>query len=104
MDDHLRERKNTRTLKDRVIPERPQVRGVLRKTSEGLRRRMMEQPVSPLTSHESLKRKLEERRPLDMSLQKSLKVIGRAKREWETTVDSLPQLIDRKSTRLNYSH
>jgi len=53
----------------------------------------MEQPVSPLTSHESLKRKFEERRPLDMSLQKSLKVIGRAKREWETTVDSLPQLI-----------
>src|SRR4030042_894260 len=93
MDDHLRERKNTRTLKDRVIPGRPQVRGVLRKTSEGLRRRMMEQPVSPLRSHESLKRKLEERRPLDMSLQKGLKVIGRAKREWETAVDSLPQLI-----------
>jgi PAS domain S-box-containing protein len=40
-----------------------------------------------------MKRKFEERRPLDMSLQKSLKVIGRAKREWETTVDSLPQLI-----------
>jgi PAS domain S-box-containing protein len=54
---------------------------------------MMEQPVDPLTSHESLKRKFEERRPLDISLQKSLKVIGRAKREWETTVDSLPQLI-----------
>jgi PAS domain S-box-containing protein len=93
MDDRLRERKNTRTLKDRGIPERPQGRGVLRKTSEGLRRRMMEQTVDPLTSHESLKRKFEERRPLDMSLQKSLKVIGRAKREWETTVDSLPQLI-----------
>jgi PAS domain S-box-containing protein len=40
-----------------------------------------------------MKRKFEEHRPLDMSLQKTLKVIGRAKREWETTVDSLPQLI-----------
>lgn len=93
MNDYLKERKNTRTPKDRGISEHPQVRGVLRKTSEGLRRRMVEQPASPLTSHEALKRKLEERRPLDMSLQKSLKVIGRAKREWETTVDSLPQLI-----------
>jgi len=93
MNDHLRERKNARTLKDRGIHGRPQVRGVLRKTSEGLRRRMMEQPVSPLTSHESIKRKVEERRPLDTSIQKSLKVIGRAKREWETAVDSLPLLI-----------
>jgi two-component system cell cycle sensor histidine kinase/response regulator CckA len=93
MDDRLRERKNARMPKARGIPERPQVRGILRKTSEGLRRRMTEQTISPLTSHESMKRKSEERRPLDTSLQKSLKVIGRAKREWESTVDSLPQLI-----------
>jgi len=54
---------------------------------------MVERPVSVLTSHESMKRRSEERRPLEVPLQKSLKVIGRAKREWETTVDSLPQLI-----------
>jgi PAS domain S-box-containing protein len=40
-----------------------------------------------------MKRKFEERTPVDMSLQKTLKVIGRAKREWETTVDSLLQLL-----------
>ena len=93
MDDHLKERKNMRPLKARGIPERSQVPGVLRKSSEGLRRRMVERPVSVLTSHESMKRRSEERRPLEVPLQKSLKVIGRAKREWETTVDSLPQLI-----------
>jgi len=93
MDDHLKERKNMRPLKARGIPERPQVPRVLRKSSEGLRRRMVERPVSVLTSHESMKRRSEERRPLEVPLQKSLKVIGRAKREWETTVDSLPQLI-----------
>jgi PAS domain S-box-containing protein len=54
---------------------------------------MVERPVSVLTSHESMKRRSEERRPLEVPLQKSLKVISRAKREWETTVDSLPQLI-----------
>ena len=93
MDDHLKERKNMRPLKARGIPERSQVPGVLRKSSEGLRRRMVERPVSVLTSHESMKRRSEERRPLEVPLQKSLKVIGRAKREWETAVDSLPQLI-----------
>jgi two-component system cell cycle sensor histidine kinase/response regulator CckA len=53
----------------------------------------VEHPVSPLTSHESRKQKFEESRPLERPLRNTLKVIGRAKREWESTVDSLPQLI-----------
>ena len=93
MNEHSKERKNTRVLRARGIPERPHLRGTQRKNPASSNRRIPERPVSPLTSHESLNRKPEERRPLDMSLQKSLKLIGRAKREWESTVDSLPQLI-----------
>ncbi|MGQ9645606.1 MAG: response regulator [Thermodesulfobacteriota bacterium] len=93
MNDHSKEIKNTMALKARTLSERPQVRTTPKRTLATSNRRILERPVSPLTSHETLNRNLMERRSLDLSLQKSLKIIGRAKREWETTVDSLPQLI-----------
>jgi len=93
MDDYSRERKNTRLLKASGTTGRDSTQRVPRKDSQGRRRRIMEHPVSPLTSHESLKRKFEESRSLEKPLRNTLKVIGRAKREWESTVDSLPQLI-----------
>ena len=40
-----------------------------------------------------LKQEIEDRKWEEEPLQESLRLIGRAKREWESLVDSLPQLI-----------
>jgi signal transduction histidine kinase len=93
MNDNVRNRKSTRALKDGGITKHDQSQKVLRKAPNELKRRMKEHPPESVITNEPLQQEIEDRRWEDEPLQESLRLIGRAKREWESLVDSLPQLI-----------
>jgi signal transduction histidine kinase len=76
-----------------VVTERHQAQKGVRKASDELKGRMNERSTGHEISKGQLKYEGEDRRWEDEPLQESLRLIGRAKREWESLVDSLPQLI-----------
>ena len=82
-----------RLFVSRDITERKQAEEVLQKAHDELEKRVVKRTVELMTANEQLKREIEERLHAEEALQQSLSLIGRAKREWESTADSLPQLI-----------
>jgi two-component system cell cycle sensor histidine kinase/response regulator CckA len=82
-----------RLLVARDITELKQAEGVLQKAHDELEKRIKERTAELVFLNEQLKQGIEERKRAEEALQDNLKLIGRAKREWESTVDSLPQLI-----------
>lgn len=86
-------RKSTRDFRNSANMERRQPKGVLRKAPTELKKRVKKRPGEPWIADKSLRQKIEEPKWQEGLLQESLTLIGRAKREWESLVDSLPQLI-----------
>jgi len=66
---------------------------VLQKAHHELERRVEERTAELIMTNEQLKQEIAERGRAEEALKKSLMLIGRAKREWESTVDSLPQVF-----------
>ncbi len=109
MNKHLKNRRSPRLLKESAITERlpalshrssvaagqaaRQAQKVVRKASGNLKRRVKQRGAEPLIADESPKKKIEALKWEEEVLQDRLRLIGRAKREWESLVDSLPQLI-----------
>jgi PAS domain S-box-containing protein len=85
--------KRTRGVKNSVNTERHQAQKVTRKPSNELKERVKERTANPGISQKQLKQEGEDHRREEELLRESLRLIGRAKREWESLVDSLPQLI-----------
>jgi two-component system cell cycle sensor histidine kinase/response regulator CckA len=65
----------------------------LREARDELERRVDERTAELLKGNEQLKKQIVENEGVMEALKTSLVQIGRAKREWESTVDSLPQVI-----------
>jgi PAS domain S-box-containing protein len=65
----------------------------LRETRDDLEKRVDERTAELLKGNEQLKKKIVENEGGMEVLKRSLMQIGREKREWESTVDSLPQVI-----------
>ena len=73
----------------------------LRKTREELERQIEDRSAELIKVNEQLKKETTENEAVIEALKTNLMQIGRAKREWESTVDSLPQIIclmDNKGT------
>jgi two-component system cell cycle sensor histidine kinase/response regulator CckA len=64
-----------------------------RKARDELERRDEDLTAELVKANEQLKKEIEENEATMEALKASLVQIGRAKREWESTVDSIPQLI-----------
>ena len=75
------------------ITERKQAEKVMQKAHDELERQVEARTAELLVANEHLKREIKDRVSAEERLQESLMLIGRAKREWESTADSLPQLI-----------
>jgi PAS domain S-box-containing protein len=75
------------------ITERKQAEEVMQKAHDELERQVKARTAELLVANENLKREIKDRVSAEERLQESLMLIGRAKREWESTADSLPQLI-----------
>jgi PAS domain S-box-containing protein len=75
------------------ITERKQAEEVLEKAHKELEKQVQARTAELLVANEHLKREIKDRVSAEERLRGSLTLIGRAKREWESTVDSLPQLI-----------
>jgi PAS domain S-box-containing protein len=58
-----------------------------------LEQRLEECTAELVAAHEQLNRKITEPRPVEEALRESLEQIERAKQEWESTADSLPQFV-----------
>ncbi|OGP92371.1 MAG: hypothetical protein A2156_14940 [Deltaproteobacteria bacterium RBG_16_48_10] len=77
----------------RDITKRKQAEEVLQKARDELERQVEARTTELLGANEHLKHEIQDRVHAEEGLRESLRLIGRAKREWESTVDSLPQLI-----------
>jgi len=65
----------------------------LPKAHDELEKEVEQRTIKLLVVNEQLRREIEARDWLKKSLEESLMLISRAKQEWESTVDSLPQFI-----------
>jgi PAS domain S-box-containing protein len=79
------------TLRD--ITERKQAEEFLKHAHDKLEMQVHLRTLDLLETNEKLKQEIQERERAEQALKDSLMFIGRAKREWESTVDSLPQCI-----------
>jgi len=77
----------------RDITKHKQAEDVLQKARDELERQVKARTTELLDTNEHLKHEIKDRVHAEEGLRESLRLIGRAKREWESTVDSLPQLI-----------
>jgi PAS domain S-box-containing protein len=77
----------------RDITKRKQAEEVLQRAHDELEREVENRTAELLVANEDLKCEIKERMSAEEKLRKSLTLIGKAKREWESTVDSLPQFI-----------
>jgi two-component system cell cycle sensor histidine kinase/response regulator CckA len=77
----------------RDITERKQAEEILQNAHDELEKQVEARTAELKMVNEQLKREIEERIWAEEKLKESLKLIGRAKREWESTTDSLAQLI-----------
>jgi PAS domain S-box-containing protein len=77
----------------RDITKHKQAEEVLQKAHDELERQVKARTTELVDTNEHLKNEIQDRVHAEEGLRESLRLIGRAKREWESTVDSLPQLI-----------
>ncbi len=77
----------------KIVPGAHDAEEVLRKAHNELERQVKEQTAELTKANEKLKCEIEDRKRAEEALKDSLTLIGRAKREWESTADSLPHLI-----------
>lgn len=75
------------------ITERKLAEQVLQQSHNQLEQWVLKRTSDLTAANEKLRREIIERSRMEETLKDSLNLIGRAKREWESTVDSLPQLI-----------
>jgi PAS domain S-box-containing protein len=82
-----------RLLVLRDITKHKQAEEVLQKDRNELEMQVKARTIELVDTNERLKQEIQDRVHAEEGLRESLSLIGRAKREWESTVDSLPQLI-----------
>jgi len=75
------------------ITERKQAEEKLQKAHDELEERIKERTAELVDANEQLRQEIEDRKRAEAAVQESLALIGRIKREWESTADSLPQII-----------
>jgi two-component system cell cycle sensor histidine kinase/response regulator CckA len=84
---------NGRLIVLRDITARKHAEEALKNAYDELEKRVRERTAELVITNEHMKQEVEERKRAEDALQESLKLIGRIKREWESTADSLPQLV-----------
>ncbi len=77
----------------RDITEQKQAEEILKRSHQELQQWVLARTAELTKANEKLKQEIQEREHAEQALKDSLMLIGRAKREWESTVDSLPQSI-----------
>lgn len=75
------------------ITERKHAEKFLKNAHDKLEMQVHLRTLDLVETNEKLKREIQEREHAERALKDNLMLIGRAKREWESTVDSLPQSI-----------
>ena len=91
----LRDKQNLltgRVIVLRDITEHKQAGEILQNAHDQLEKQVETRTSELKKVNVQLKKEIEERVSVEKELKESLKLIGRAKREWESTTDSLPQL------------
>ncbi len=77
----------------RDITEQKQAEEILKRSHQELQQWVLVRTAELTKANEKLNQEIQERERAEQALKDSLMLIGRAKREWESTVDSLPQSI-----------
>lgn len=75
------------------ITEQKQAEEILQKSHQELQQWVLKRTAELTKANEKLKQEIQERERAEQALKDSLMLVGRAKREWESTVDSLSQGI-----------